>query len=150
MMIYDDPIIGIALAHRNREKRTMPKRKILIVDNSNTVLLMQRMLLSQDYEVITAKNGVDALAKAKQELPDLVLMEAVIPQMDGIEACRTLKTQENTKHIPVIIVTTLGVGPGIESCIRSGCNDYLTKPLDSVQLLSKVRNLLKKSHSSGI
>ena len=120
----------------------MSKKKILVVDDSNTILLMERMMLSRDYDVITAKDGADAVLKANGDSPDLILLDVMMPRMNGFEACKVLKTQDNTKHIPIIMVTTRGEEPSVESGFSSGCNDYVTKPINNVELLSKVRNFL--------
>ena len=120
----------------------MKRKKILIVDDSNTILLMKRMMLSKEYDVVTARDGVDAVSKATSQTPDLVLMDVMMPNMDGFQACRILKNQELTRNIPVIMVTTRGEEPNIETGYQSGCNDYVTKPINNLELLSKVRNFL--------
>jgi CheY-like chemotaxis protein len=87
----------------------MDRKKILLVDDSSTVLLMERMILSKsDYDVVTAKDGQEGVEKALSEHPDLILMDVVMPRMDGFEACRRLREQDATKEIPVIMVTTRG------------------------------------------
>src|ERR1044071_9599554 len=110
----------------------MPKKKILAVDDSNTILLMDRTMLSRDYDVITAKDGVDAVLKANGDTPDLILLDVMMPRMNGFEACKVLKTQENTKHIPIIMVTTRGEESSVKSGFCTGCNDYITKPINNV------------------
>lgn len=118
-------------------------RKILLVDDSATVLMMERMILATERaEILTATNGVDAQAKAKLEHPDLILMDVVMPQMNGLEACKALKDDPETRNIPIILVTTRGEAQSVEQGFASGCNDYLTKPIDSIDLLNKVRNYL--------
>jgi CheY-like chemotaxis protein len=118
-------------------------RKILLVDDSATVLMMEKMILaSERFQLVTAANGEEAQERARQELPDLILMDVVMPKMNGIEACRALKRDPITKHIPIILVTTRGEAESLEAGYSSGCNDYVTKPVNSAELLSKVRNLL--------
>src|SRR5262249_26723905 len=111
-------------------------------DDSNTILLMERMMLSKEYDVITATDGADAVKKASTEVPDLVLLDVMMPRMDGFQACKVLKSQEATRDIPVIMVTTRGEERNVETGFQSGCNDYVTKPINNVELLSKVRNFL--------
>jgi DNA-binding response OmpR family regulator len=119
------------------------RKKILLVDDSNTVLMMERMILTQDrYELVVAHNGLEAVQKATAEKPDLILMDVVMPQMNGFEACRRLREADETKHIPIIMVTTRGEAASMEQGFSTGCNDYVTKPVNSVELLAKVRNLL--------
>ena len=118
-------------------------RKILLVDDSATVLMMQRMILaSARFQVVTAANGEEAHARARSEQPDLILMDIVMPKMTGIQACRAIKQDPTTSHIPVIMVTTRGEAESMEAGYSSGCNDYVTKPIHSAELLSKIRNLL--------
>jgi PleD family two-component response regulator len=120
----------------------MKRKKILIVDDAETVLLMERMILNREYDLVTARDGREAVAKASAERPDLVLMDIVMPVMDGFDACSKVREQQNTSEIPVILVTTRGEPANVERGYRSGCTDYVTKPVDSVELLAKIRNCL--------
>ena len=121
----------------------MDRKKILLVDDSSTVLLMERMILSKnEYDVVTARDGQEGIEKAVSEKPDLILMDVVMPRMDGFEACRKLREQEDTKAIPVIMVTTRGELASVESGYTSGCSDYVTKPINGLELLAKVRSCL--------
>ena len=100
----------------------MERKKILLVDDSSTVLLMERMILSKyAYDVVTAKDGAEGVEKAIAERPDLILMDVVMPRMDGFEACRRIREQEDTREIPVIMVTTRGELASVESGYASGC-----------------------------
>ncbi|HEY6004429.1 MAG TPA: response regulator [Anaeromyxobacter sp.] len=122
------------------------KKKILLVDDSSTVLLMERMILSKsEFDVITAKDGVEGLEKARAERPDLILMDVVMPRMDGFEACRQLRGASDTSRIPIIMVTTRGELASVDAGYQSGCNDYVTKPIDGTELLTKVRSCLGQS-----
>ena len=121
----------------------MTRKKILLVDDSSTVLLMERMILSKsEYDVVTARDGQEGLERALAEKPDLILMDVVMPRMDGFEACRRLREQEGTRSIPVIMVTTRGELQSVESGYASGCTDYVTKPINGLELLAKVRSCL--------
>ncbi len=121
----------------------MNRKKILLVDDSSTVLLMERMILSKSpYDLVTARDGMEGVEKAKAERPDLILMDVVMPRMDGFEACRRLRADDETREIPVIMVTTRGELQSVESGYESGCSDYVTKPINGLELLSKVRNYL--------
>ncbi len=121
----------------------MDRKKILLVDDSSTVLLMERMILSKnEYDVLTAKDGQEGVEKAISERPDLILMDVVMPRMDGFEACRRLREREETRAIPVIMVTTRGELASVESGYSSGCTDYVTKPINGLELLAKVRSCL--------
>ena len=118
-------------------------RKVLLVDDSATVLMMERMILAAErFEIVTASNGQEAHEVAKRELPDLILMDIVMPRMSGLEACKLLRSDPATRHIPIILVTTRGEAQTMEQGYENGCNDYVTKPVNSGELLTKVRNIL--------
>ncbi len=121
----------------------MNKKKILLVDDSSTTLMMERMILTKGpYELLTAKDGEEAIEKAASEKPDLILLDIVMPNMDGFEACRRLRESEETREIPIIMVTTRGEAENVEQSYELGCNDYVTKPINSLELMTKVKNLL--------
>ena len=121
----------------------MSRKKILLVDDSATILMMERMILTKvPYDVVTAVNGEDALSKATAERPDLILLDVVMPKMNGFDACKRLREFEELRETPIIMVTTRGEMQNVESGYESGCTDYVTKPINSVELLAKVRNYL--------
>ena len=119
----------------------MSKKKILVVDDSRTALFMVTTILRKErYELVTASDGEQALEVAAAERPDLILMDVIMPRKTGFEACRELKRREDTKGIPVILVTTRGEGENVEAGFQSGCNDYVTKPINALELITKVRD----------
>ena len=121
----------------------MTRKNILLVDDSNTALMIEQMLLSSTpYRIQTARDGQEAVAKATAEPPDLILMDVVMPNMTGLEACRALRAQPSTRAIPIILVTTRGESTSVEAGYESGCNDYVTKPINRLELLSKLRDQL--------
>jgi CheY-like chemotaxis protein len=123
----------------------MATKRVLLVDDSSTALMMERMILDRGkYQVLTARNGAEAVAKAQELLPDLIVMDVMMPEMTGIEACREIRANPETSEIPIILVTTRGEPEHVEAGFASGCNEYVTKPVDSVELLSKVESLLSK------
>ncbi|MBF0137720.1 MAG: PleD family two-component system response regulator [Magnetococcus sp. DMHC-1] len=117
--------------------------KILIVDDvpSNIDLLHQAM--GEEYEVLFATNGRDALAIAATENPDLILLDVMMPEMDGYQVCRRLKAEEHTRHIPVIFVTALNDEADETRGLNLGAIDYLTKPISVPILQARVRNHLE-------
>jgi len=118
----------------------MARKKILVVDDSKTAMLMQLMILRKGpYDLVTASDGEEGVAKALSERPDLILMDLVMPRMNGLQAIRELRRCDSTRQIPVIVVSTRGEAESLEAGFESGCNDYLTKPIDGVALLAKVR-----------
>ena len=120
----------------------MVKKKVLIIDDSQTIILFQKLILGTKYELISATSGELGLAAAKKEKPDLILLDIVMPEMDGIKVLTALKESTTTKAIPVLMVTTKSEEDRVETCYRLGCADYVTKPIDKVDLLSKVQKYL--------
>ena len=118
------------------------RKKILLVDDSATALLMEKTMLGRGYDLVTAGDGAEALKTAVRELPDLILLDVVMPKMDGFEVCRVLRGIEATRHIPIIMVTTRGEGKNVEAGFASGANDYVTKPINSAELLAKIQRHL--------
>lgn len=124
----------------------MPERKrILVVDDSRTAQMMTSLIVSKaSFDVLTASDGEEGVQKALSEKPDLILMDVMMPKMDGFEACRRLHENEATRNIPIIMVTTRGEADNIEVGYSSGCADYVTKPVNGVELLAKLRNQLER------
>lgn len=119
------------------------KKKVLLVDDSSTVILMEKMILSKGpYEIITARDGVEGIAKAKSEHPDVILLDVMMPNLDGLSACAALRNDEATAHIPIIMVTTRGEEHNMETAYRNGCTDYVTKPINGLELLTKLNHIL--------
>ncbi len=120
----------------------MPIKKILIVDDSPTERHMQtEMLTKAGYQVVAAESGEQGVAMAKSEKPDMVLMDVVMPGMNGFQACRAITTDEATKSIPVILCTTKNQETDKVWGLRQGAKDYVTKPVDTAELLAKIKAL---------
>jgi twitching motility two-component system response regulator PilH len=120
----------------------MPVKKILVVDDSPTERhLLTELLTKNGYQVITAETGEESIEKAKTELPDLVLMDVVMPGLNGFQATRTLTRDDATKHIPVIVCTSKGQETDKIWGLRQGAQDYLVKPINGEELLSKIAAL---------
>ncbi len=121
----------------------MSRKKILVVDDSGTARMLGQMALGRaTYQVVMAKDGAEAVQVARRERPDLILMDVMMPRMDGFEAVRSLRAQEETRTIPVIMCTTRGEAMNVEAGYQAGCNDYVTKPVNTLELLTKVRSLI--------
>jgi two-component system, OmpR family, alkaline phosphatase synthesis response regulator PhoP len=122
----------------------MSRKKILLVDDSATTLMMEQMVLrGQAYQIVTAKNGREAIAAAATEKPDLILMDVVMPEMNGFEAVRNIRMDAASRNVPIIMVTTKGEEHHVETGYQSGCSDYITKPINGPELLMKVRTWLE-------
>ena len=137
-----NPVECLASTFRSRG-RTMAK-KVLVVDDSKTALLMEREILEKrtSYRCVTASDGHEAVEKAKQEQPDLILMDVVMPRMNGFEACKAMREQPATRDIPIVLVTTRGEESYMEAGFQSGCNDYITKPVNGEELLALLQSYL--------
>ena len=117
---------------------------ILVVDDvPDNVDILQMRLESQGYEVVTAGDGVEALRKTRELLPDLVLLDIMMPKMDGIETVKRLKADASLPFIPVILVTAKADGKDVVAGLESGGDDYLTKPVDHAALSARVRAMLR-------
>jgi len=122
------------------------KKKVLLVDDSQTVLMMERMILAKGpFEIVIARDGLEAIAKSKSEKPDVILLDVMMPNLDGLSACAAIRAQAETADIPIIMVTTRGEERSIETAFRNGCTDYVTKPINGLELLSKLQNLFEVS-----
>ena len=120
----------------------MPIQSILVVDDSPTDRQhLADMLAKSGYKVSTADGAEDALAKAKQQKPDLVLMDVVMPGQNGFQATRTLANDEATRNIPVIICSTKGQETDKVWGLRQGAKDYIVKPVKQADLLAKISAL---------
>lgn len=122
----------------------MRQKRVLLVDDSRTTLLMEKMILAGGgYEICTALNGEEAIETAAREHPDLILLDVVMPKRDGISACAALRGQEATRNVPIIMVTTRGEEENMEAAFRAGCTDFVTKPINHLELATKVRTYLE-------
>jgi len=120
----------------------MAIKKVLIVDDSATdTHLMSEMLKKNGYTVVTATSGEEGIAKAKQERPDLILMDIVMPGMSGFEATRAITKDPETATIPVIVCSTKGQETDKAWGLRQGAKDYIVKPVIEKVLMEKIRTL---------
>ncbi|MFH1800222.1 MAG: response regulator [Candidatus Omnitrophota bacterium] len=121
------------------------KKKILFVDDEpDQVMMVSLRLQKSGYVVISAVDGETGLKKAIEEKPALILMDMLMPGMDGFEVCRRLRKDPVTKNIPIIATTAAGVDDIEFQCCAAGADDCVRKPYDSVDLLTKIRQLLEK------
>ena len=117
--------------------------KILYIeDNEDNILILKRRLGRLGYEVACALDGAEGLRMAAELKPDLILMDLSLPVLDGWEATRRLKAAMETKHIPVIVVTSHAMVGEREKALAAGCDDFDTKPVEFQRLLGKIRALL--------
>jgi diguanylate cyclase (GGDEF)-like protein len=124
----------------------MNHEKILVVEDEDALRkILQMQLEGAGYDVVTAEDGLEGLEKVKQNPPDLVLLDVMMPRMDGSEVCRQLKANFQTSQIPVIMLTALGELRDKVAGLDVGANDYMTKPYSLDELLIRMRNILRFS-----
>ena len=120
-------------------------KHILIIDDEQDMLdLLRPRLEAAGYEVSTAPDGQSGLDKAREEKPDLILLDVMMPKIDGYQVCRFLKFDEDYKHIPIILLTARGQEQDRETGKKVGADGYLTKPFEKEELLNTIDRLLKK------
>lgn len=118
-------------------------KRILAVDDEARVLaLIQKRLEFAGYEVITAVNGTEALHKARSERPNLIVLDLMLPGLNGYQVCRLLKNDETCRDIPILMLSSRSQETDITEGMRMGADDYMTKPYDSDKFIARVQSLL--------
>jgi two-component system, cell cycle response regulator DivK len=113
--------------------------QILVVeDNQDNMTLIVDVLLSLDYDVLQATDGVHGVEVAQEEVPDLILMDLSLPRMDGWTATRTIKANDRLQHIPIIALTAHAMVGDKERALEAGCDDYISKPINLQELAVKL------------
>ncbi len=126
-------------------------KKILIIDDQpDNVFILQDRLEHEGYEAITAYDGPTGIKKAVEEQPDLVLLDVMMPGMSGFEVCRRMVANEDTKGIPIILVTALTGTDDIKEGLAAGAFDYIKKPFNRVELLARINSALKLSETNKL
>jgi twitching motility two-component system response regulator PilH len=126
-----------------KKKGKAMAKKLLIVDDSPTELkLIMEVFSGPEYTVVTASDGEEGVEKAKSEKPDLIILDVVMPKMNGFQACRTIKSEASTQAIPVILLTSKNQKSDEFWGKKQGADVYLTKPFDQAELLKAVSGLL--------
>jgi DNA-binding response OmpR family regulator len=127
-----------------------PKSKVLIVDDEPLNVELLQAYLGSEYVTVSAFNGKEALSKVNEEKPDIVLLDVMMPEMNGYEVCKLIRASEGTKLLPVVMVTALSNREDRIKGVEAGADDFLTKPVDKVELIARIRSLLriKYLHSS--
>jgi len=122
--------------------------KILIVDDEPfNVDYLEQELEDLGYETVSARNGKEAIDRVATEGPDLILLDVMMPVMDGFTVCRLLKAQEETRLIPIVIMTALDAKADRITGIQAGADDFLTKPVDEAELVARIETALKLKHT---
>ncbi len=117
-------------------------RILLVEDNEMNLDMLSRRLERKGYEVIIAMDGSKGVDLAHEEMPDLILMDMSLPVMDGWEATRRLKADDETQQIPIIALTAHAISGDRERCLAAGCDEYESKPIKFPRLLGKIEDIL--------
>lgn len=123
-------------------------KKILVIDDlPENVFMLQDRLEHEGFEVLTAYDGYTGIDKAKNELPDLILLDVMMPDITGLEVCKILVNEPTTKDIPIILVTAKSGAEDTKEGLESGAFDYIKKPFNRIELLARVKSALKLSEA---
>jgi CheY-like chemotaxis protein len=136
------------MAYRKNRKQERPPTILVVDDNQQNLELIQAYLEDIDCETLAAHDGLEALEVVAREKPDLILLDVMMPKMSGFEVCRRLKNNADTSDVPVIMVTALNEFGDIERGIDSGTDDFVSKPINRLELLTRVKTMLKLKHLS--
>ena len=120
----------------------MARKKILVIDDETDIAETVKFLLElRNYEVITAEDGYKGINKAQETSPDLVLLDIIMPNLDGYDTCKRLKSNEKTNNIPIIMFTAKGESDSVEKAINAGATGYIVKPFNPTVLLDKIKQV---------
>ncbi|MFH1881693.1 MAG: response regulator [Planctomycetota bacterium] len=136
--------------NRTKTEKEQDKTPVVLVvdDNQQNLELLQAYLEDVDCQAVPARDGLEALEIIAKEPPDLILLDVMMPKMSGFEVCKRIKNDPKTSDIPVIMVTALNEFGDIERAIDSGTDDFLSKPVNKLELLTRIKTMLKLKHLS--
>lgn len=122
----------------------IPKNRILIADDASHILRILKFNLEHEgFEVFTAKDGDEAVEVAKKVIPDIILMDIAMPNLDGCEACKILRKEPQISEKPIIMLTAMGQFIDKQKAIESGASDFISKPFSPSELIKKIKNILE-------
>lgn len=123
-----------------------PSRILIADDNEQNCELLEAYLSDSDYEIAMAFDGQETLDRVKEFAPDLILLDIMMPRMSGYEVCKQVKESDATRGILILMVTALNEMGDIEKAVNAGCDDFLTKPVNRLELTTRVKSLLRVCH----
>ena len=126
------------------EEQNLPVQTILVADDEPAIIRMVRRVVQEKYHILEAENGREAVIIAREEKPDIILMDMMMPEMDGLTACAELKKDEATCSIPVIMLTGVGFDLNAKLADTLGADGYIVKPFKPKELLEAIASLLEK------
>ena len=127
-------------------EQSQPSKVLIADDNQRNRELLEAYLADEDYEIIMAHDGQHTLDVVAESLPDIILLDIMMPKLSGYEVCVHLKKEESLRDIPILIVTALDEEGDIQKAVEAGCDDFLSKPVNSLELKTRVRSLLRVRH----
>ena len=129
----------------------MAGEKVLIVDDDNEITMLLEFILKEGgYATFVAHNGEDGIKIALEEKPDILVLDLMMPGIDGFQVCAKLKSDDTTKNIPIIMLTALGMGKDFEKGLESGADWYITKPFESQHLIKRIKYLLEAKKKGNL
>ena len=126
----------------------MNKRILVIEDDPNALRLVEYTLGQEGYQVITAANGLEGLKKAREEHPDLIILDIMLPGLDGYEVCQQLRQEPKTIKLPILMLSAKAREIDKATGLKVGADDYLTKPADPAMIVAKVKTLLASTEQT--
>jgi len=118
------------------------KKALIVEDHPDLLEVLTLQLEKMGFAVISANTGMEGVTKAVEEKPQLILMDIMMPGMDGREATRRIRSKQETKDIPILVITALTKESQLRECIKAGCNDYISKPFTAKDLQEKIQAVL--------
>lgn len=144
MGLFPGTGFGGAVAEKNPGANSTPPARVLVVDdNEQNLELLDALLTVKGYEIIKARNGAEALKMVEEAPPHIILLDVLMPVMDGYETCRRLKSNEATRFIPVVLITALNGFEDRVMGIEAGADDFISKPFQKTELLARVKSLVR-------
>ena len=123
-----------------------PSKVLIADDHQQNCELLEAYLAAEGYDIAMAYDGRETLDKVAEWHPDIILLDIMMPRLSGYEVCAELRSRDESKHIPILMVTALDEQGDIEKAVAAGCDDFLSKPVNSLELRTRVRSLLRVRH----